>query len=137
MQNARMPAIERERKNSAKAHTCRKLLDVEQVRPDGFSWLGVYSAVECDQTTVRATLRITCREEVGQLLQGRIRFFLRWRLQYGNSRDCSVGAFSARRRGLGIFAVAEVTQLPVNHLHLPFDRMCGMAGGTSVPNSIR
>jgi hypothetical protein len=53
-----------------------------------------------------------CREEVGQSLQGRVRFVLRVRLQHGNNLDCSSGAFSARRRGLGLFAVAAVTPVP-------------------------
>ena len=68
--------------------------------------------VQCDQTTVSATPRIMCREEVGQSLQGRVRFPLRVRLQHVNNIDCSCGAFSARWRGLGIFAVAPLMRLP-------------------------
>jgi hypothetical protein len=68
--------------------------------------------VQCDQTTVSVTLRIMCREEVGQSLQGRLRSLLRVRLQNVNIFDCSSGAFSAWRRGLGIFAVAALTRLP-------------------------
>ena len=67
------------------------------------------SAVQCDQTTIWATPRIRCREEVGQSFQGRVRFLLRVRLQHGNYLDCSSGAFSARRRRLGIFALAALT----------------------------
>jgi hypothetical protein len=55
-----------------------------------------------DQTTARATFKIMCREEVGPSLQGPTRFLLRRRLQLGNNRHCSVGAFSAMRRGLGV-----------------------------------
>jgi hypothetical protein len=33
-------------------------------------------AVECDQTIVWATLKIMCREKVGQPLQGQVRFVL-------------------------------------------------------------
>jgi hypothetical protein len=69
-------------------------------------------AVQCDQTTIWATPRIMCREEVGQSLQGRVRFLLRVRLQHVNNIDCSSGTISARRRGLGIFAVAQLAQLP-------------------------
>ena len=94
---------------------------------------------QCDQTTVRATLKIMCREEVGQSLQGRVRFVLRVRLQHGNDPDYSVGAFSARRRGLGIFAVAaELTLLSNNHLHAcSLILFAGCLGGRSAPNSIR
>ena len=77
--------------------------------------------VQCDQTTIRATLRIVCREEVGQSLQGRVRFVLRERLQHANNLDCSSGSFSARRRGLGIFAVAALTRLPKKHVPVPFE----------------
>jgi hypothetical protein len=94
-------------------------------------------AVQCDQTTVSANLRIMCREEVGQSLQGRVCFLLRARLQHVNNLDCSSGAFSARRRGLGIFAVAPLTRLPNKHVHVLFDPVCGMAGGRSAPMSIR
>ena len=45
---------------------------------------------------------------MGQSLQGRVRFLLRVRLQHGNCLDCSSGAFSARRWGLGIFALAAL-----------------------------
>jgi hypothetical protein len=69
------------------------------------------TVVQCDQTTVWATLRIVCSEEVGQSLQGRVRFLLRVRLQHGNNPDCSSGTFSARRRRMGIFAVAQLKQL--------------------------
>jgi hypothetical protein len=79
------------------------------------------SAVQCEQTTVWATLRITCREEVGQSLQRRVRFLLRVRLQHGNYLDCSTGAISARRRGLGIFAVAALTSLPDKHARVLID----------------
>ena len=68
-------------------------------------------AVQCDQTIVWTTNSIMCRQDVGQSLQGRVRFVLRVRLQHGNDPDCSTGAFSARRRGLGIFAVASLTRL--------------------------
>ena len=77
--------------------------------------------VQCDQTTFWATPRIMCREEVGQSLQGRVRFLLRVRLQHGNYLDCSIGAFSARRWGLGIFALAALTSQPDKHVHVLFD----------------
>lgn len=73
------------------------------------------TVLKSDQTSVWATLRIMRKEEVGQSLQGRVRFVLRVRLQHGNYRDCSIGALSARRRGLGIFAVAALTRLPDKH----------------------
>ncbi len=79
--------------------------------------------IHCDQTTVWATLRIMCREEVGQSLQGRIRFVLRVRLQHGNNLDYSPGAFSARRRGLGIYTVATLTRLPYKHVHVLLEPM--------------
>jgi hypothetical protein len=66
------------------------------------------TVVQCDQTTVLATLRIACSEEVGQSLQGRVRFLLRVRLQHGNNPDRSSGTFSARRRRMGILAVAQL-----------------------------
>jgi hypothetical protein len=75
-------------------------------------WRARLIVLQFDQTTVGATLRIMCREEVGQSLQGRVRFVLRVRLQHGNYLDCSSGAFSARRRGMGIFAVAALTRRP-------------------------
>ncbi len=94
--------------------------------------------VQSAQTTVRATLRIMCREEVGQSLQGRVRFLLRRRFQHGNNSDCPAGAFSARRRGLGIFAVApELTRLPNQHVHVLFDPLCGVPGAVSAPASMR
>ena len=58
------------------------------------------------------TPRIMCRDEVGQSLKGRVRFVLRVRLQHVNNSDCYRGSFSARRRGLGIFAVASLTRMP-------------------------
>ena len=73
------------------------------------------TVLKSDQTSVWATLRIMRKEEVGQSLQGRVRFVLRVRLQHGNYRDCSIGALSARRRGLGIFTVAALTRLPDKH----------------------
>lgn len=68
--------------------------------------------IRYDQTVVWETPRITCSEEVGQSLQGRVCFLLRVRLQHGNSLDCPIGTFSARRRGMGIFEVAPLTRLP-------------------------
>src|SRR3984957_14418738 len=95
----------------------------------------IYIALfQCAQTTAYATPRIICREEVGQSLQGRVRFFLRVRLQHGNNRDCSGSAFSARWWRLGIFAVARLTQLPNKHLHALFESICGTPRGTSTPN---
>jgi hypothetical protein len=73
------------------------------------SWSARFAVLQCDQTTVLAAHRIMCREEVGQSYQGQVRFALRVRLQHGNDFDCSGGAFSARRRGLGIFALAALT----------------------------
>jgi hypothetical protein len=74
-----------------------------------------------------------CREEVGQSLQGQVRFVLRVRLQHGNNLDCSSGAFSARRRGLGLFAVAAVTRLPDKHVRILLDPICWIAEGGSTP----
>jgi hypothetical protein len=82
-------------------------------------------AVQCEQTTVWVTFRIMCRKEVGQSLQGQVRFVLGVRLQHGDNRDCSIGAFSARRRGLGIFEVAALTRLPDKHAHVRFDPFAG------------
>src|SRR5450631_2461489 len=87
----------------------RQTLQLSEARLERLAWLMV---LQCDQTTVWATLRIMCREEVGKSLQGQVRFFLRVRLQHVNNIDCSCGAFSARWRGLGIFAVAPLTRLP-------------------------
>src|ERR1035441_6745405 len=70
------------------------------------------TVVQCEQTTLWATLRIMCREEVGQSLQGRVRFLLRVRSQHGNNPDCSIGAVSDRWRGLGIFEVAQLKRIP-------------------------
>jgi hypothetical protein len=88
-------------------------------------------AVQCDQTTIWATPRIMCREEVGQSLQGRVRFILRVRLQHGNYLDCSSSTISARRRGLGIFAVAQLAQPPDKYAHVLPDPICGMPEGKS------
>ena len=68
------------------------------------------TVLKCDQTIVWATLKIVCSEEVGQSLQGRVRFLLRVRLQHGDNPGCSTGTFSARRRRMGIFAVAQLEQ---------------------------
>lgn len=58
--------------------------------------------VQCEQTTVWATLRIVFREELGLSLQGQVRFVLPVRYNMEPIvRDCSIGAFSGRRRGLG------------------------------------
>jgi hypothetical protein len=35
--------------------------------------------------------------------------------QHGNNRDCSIGAFSSWRRGLGIFPVAALKRLPIEN----------------------
>src|ERR1035438_5772931 len=78
-------------------------------------------------------VRITCREEVGQSLQGRVRFLLRVRSQHVNSIDCSRGTFSDRWRGLGIFAVAQLTRLPDKQVQTPLDPICGIAEGRSTP----
>jgi hypothetical protein len=48
------------------------------------------------------------------------------RLQNGNNLDCSAGAFSSRRRGLGIFAVAALTGLPDKHARVLLDPFYGM-----------
>ena len=87
--------------------------------------LAPFGAVHCDQTIVWATRRVMGREEVGQSLQGRVRFILRVRLQHGNNRNCSIGAFSARRRWLGIFAVAALTRRPDKCVRMLFDSICG------------
>src|ERR1039457_7678928 len=91
------------------------------------------TVVQCEQTTVWATLRIMCREEVGQSLQGRVRFLLRVRLQHVNNLDCSSGSFSARRRGLGVFAVAPLTRPPDKHACILLDPICWIAEGGSTP----
>jgi hypothetical protein len=97
------------------------------------SELGSREGVQCDQTTVLATLKIMCREEVGQSLQGRLRFLLRVRLKHVNNIDCCCGAFSARRRGLGIFAVAPLTRPPDIHARILLDPICWIAEGGSTP----
>jgi len=96
-----------------------------------------FGAVQCDQTSACATHRIMYREEVGQSLQGQVRFVLRVRLQHGNNRDCSAGTFSARRRGLGIFAVAALARLTNKHIQVLFHTICGTPGGRSASDSIR
>jgi hypothetical protein len=68
-----------------------------------------------------------CREEVGQSLQGRVRFLLRVRLQHGNYLDRSIGAFSAWRWGLGIFALAALTSHPDKHEYVLFDLFKGLS----------
>jgi hypothetical protein len=80
-----------------------------------------------------ATLRVMCREEVGQSLQGRVRFLLQMRSQYVNDIDRSSGSFAARWRGLGIFAVAQLTRLPDKHVQTLLDPICGIAEGISTP----
>jgi hypothetical protein len=80
---------------------------------------------QCDQTIIWPTLSIMRSGEVGQSLQGQARFVLRVRLQHGNSRDCSIGAFSARRRGLGIFALAALTWIFDTYVHVLFDPFAG------------
>jgi hypothetical protein len=100
--------------------------------PRGDLWVRV---VQCDQTTVWTTLRIVSREEVGQSLQGRVRFLWRMRSQHVNTIDCSTGSFSDRWRRLGLFAVAQLTRIPDEHLQTPLDPMCGIAVGRSTPNS--
>ena len=102
-------------------------------------WIGICAlwAVQCKQTTVWAARRIMSREGVGQSLQGQVRFILRMKSQNRNNLDCSAGAFSARRRGLGIFAVAALTRLQNKSVHVLLDPNCGMAGGRAAPNSIR
>jgi hypothetical protein len=93
--------------------------------------------LQCDQTIAGTNSRMMCREEVGQSLQGRVSFFLRVRLQHGNNCDCSIGAFSTRGRGLGIFALAALTRLPDKYPHALPDLVCGMPDGRSAPSSIR
>ena len=93
-------------------------------------------AVQCDQTAIWATPRIVYREELGQSLQGRVRFLLRVRLQHGNYLDCSSGTISDRWWRLGIFAVAQLTQLLDEHVQMLHDPVCGIAEGKSTPNSI-
>jgi len=91
--------------------------------------------VQCEQTTTLATLRIRCREEVEQSLQGRVRFVLRMRLQHGNHLDCFIGALSARGRWLGIFAVATLTRLCPKHMRDMCGPVCGMLEERSAPKS--
>jgi hypothetical protein len=93
--------------------------------------------VQCEQTTVWATHTIMCREEVGQSLQGRVRFVSRVRLQHGNNRDCPSGSFPGRWWGLGIFAVAALTRLADKPVYVLFDPSGGMLGERSTPNSAR
>jgi len=82
------------------------------------------------------TPRIMCRDEVGQSLQGRVRFVLRVRLQHVNNSDCYIGAISARRRGLGIFAVASLTRMPHKHAHAGLILLGRLPVGRSVQNSM-
>jgi hypothetical protein len=93
-------------------------------------------AVQSDQTTVWATRRMMCREEMGQSLQGHVRFVQSVRLHHGNSLDCFASAFSDRRRGLGIFAVEALTQLLNKLAHVRIDPIRGMHGGRSAPISM-
>ena len=74
------------------------------------------TVVQCEQTTVWATLRIMHREEVRQSLQGRVHFILLGRLHHGNNLDRSTGAVFARWRWVGIFAVAPLTRLTDNRV---------------------
>jgi hypothetical protein len=92
-------------------------------------WSALLKVLQCDQTTVWAAPRMMCREEVRQSFQGLVRFVLRGRLQLGNNLDCFTGAFSARRRGLGIFALAALTRLPNRRVHVLFDPICGCLEG--------
>ena len=50
-------------------------------------------------------------------------------IQHGNNPDCSISAFSDWRRRLGLFAVAQLTQLTNKLVHLPFDPICGASRG--------
>jgi hypothetical protein len=93
--------------------------------------------VQFDQTTICVTPRIVCKEEVGQSLQGPVRFIVRVRLQRGNYLDCSSGTISARRRGLGLFKVAQLTQHRDKHVQMLHDPICEIAESRSAPNSIR
>jgi hypothetical protein len=97
-------------------------------------WSDRLAPVQCDQTIVWTTHRITYREEVGKSLQGRVRFLLPVRLQHGNYLDCSSGAFSARWWRLGIFAVAQLTRLRNKFVHVPFSSIYGMPGESAPPN---
>jgi hypothetical protein len=90
-----------------------------------------------DQTSVWTTLSIICREEVGQSLQGQVRFVLRVRLQHGNYRNCSIGALSARRRGLGIFAVAALTRLLDKYVNVLIAPVCATFEGKSASNPVQ
>jgi hypothetical protein len=93
--------------------------------------------LQCDQTIVGTPLRIMYREEVGQSLQRQVRFLLRGRLQHVNNINCSGGSISARWRGLGLFTVAAVTQLQVEHAHSLLCPICGTPAGRPDPSSIR
>jgi hypothetical protein len=65
-----------------------------------------------------------CREEVDRRYKGGSLVVLRVRSRHGNDLDCSGAAVSARRRGLGIFAVAALTHPPNEHLRVLFDPLC-------------
>jgi hypothetical protein len=97
----------------------------QQRRCGGFQATTRLTVIQCDQTTVWVIPKIVCREEVGRSLQGPVCFVLRERLQHGNNLDCSTGAFSARRRGLGIFALAALTRLLNKCVRVFFDPICG------------
>jgi hypothetical protein len=76
---------------------------------------------------------------MGQSLQGESAFRLRVRLQHVNNFDCSSGAFFARRRGLGIYAVASLERLPNKHLHVLLEpiqaiRFSSALGSSGVSN---
>jgi hypothetical protein len=72
-------------------------------------------------------------EEVGQSLQGRVCFSLRARLQHGNNLDCPIGTFFARRRWMGIYAVAPLMRRPDKHGPTLLSPFCGIAEGRSTP----
>ena len=52
---------------------------------------------------------------------------------HGNNPDCSISAFSTRRRGLGLFAVAALTRLLGKHAHSLLDPIRGMPVGDRLP----
>jgi hypothetical protein len=78
-----------------------------------------------------------CKKEAGQPLQGQVRFVLRVRLQHGNNRTCSVMAFTARLRRLGIFAVAALTLLLDKRVNVLIAFVCVTPGGRSASKSIQ
>jgi hypothetical protein len=63
-------------------------------------------------------------------LKGRSSLVAQRRLQHGNRIDRSSGVFGARRRWMGIFAVAPLAKLPCKCISVLLDPICGPQGGS-------